>query len=117
MTAFTNAEPIEVINRKSKSNAMAGWKYTILKATEIADGAIEVNFAEPISYNQINGNTTEAVCSIEHGIYTEMGGAIPTAHGIDMDQVKVVIGKTYDIKNWLKSLGFKWNADFKAWAR
>lgn len=114
MTALTNQGTIELMNRK---HGTSGWKWmdTVLAVTETAEGTIEVNYATPDRYENPNRNTTEAYYNLDHVIYNQMGHRDLEAHGVDMEQVREVYGKTYEIKEWLKAQGFKWNG--KGWAR
>lgn len=117
MTALTNTPAIEVTNRKTRGGRVQGWKYTVLEAFEVEDGVIEVDYAEADHYNDLNSQTTEAVYLLEHCIYNEMGTPEPRAYGIDMDKVNTIYGRTFDIKDWIKAQGFKWNGAMKAWVR
>lgn len=114
MTALTNQGTIELTNHKHASSGYR-WKNTILAVTETEEGVIEVSFVTPDRYENPNRNTTEAYYTLEHVIYDQMGNRELQAHGVDMDAVKAVYGKTFEIKDWLKGQDFKWNG--QGWAR
>lgn len=114
MTAITNNTTIEVMNSKSKSSGNH-WKYTVLEAVEVEDGVLEVSYAKADRYENPNNNTTEAYYNLAAGFYNEMGYREITAHNINMDAVKEVYGKTFEIKDTLKGMGFKWNGE--GWVR
>lgn len=114
MTALTNQGTIEVMNHKHATSGYR-WANTILAVTETANGTIEVAYPTDGRYENPNRNTTEVYYNLEHAIYNEMGHRDLETHGVDMEQVREVYGKTYEIKEWLKAQGFKWNG--KGWAR
>lgn len=63
-------------------------------------------------------NTTEARGKISHGFVNTANGSMSGRWvGINWNNVKTVSGKTYEVKNMLKDMGFKWDSENKNWKR
>lgn len=81
-------------------------------------GHIEFSSARgDFSNNNPKANTQDVTFEITHGAVTHSNSGRTVFHGINWDKVKSVSGKTYDIKNYIKEKGFKWDGTKKMWVR
>jgi hypothetical protein len=113
-----NESPIEITNEKSRSGGN-NWKKRVFEASaaEGTDGVLNLDYANPKSYKQINNNTTQGQFSINAGIYDVSNSGRLVSHNIDWSKVKEVTGRTYEIKDFLKSSGFSFNPSSKTWVK
>lgn len=114
---FKNEGSIELENVRHRSSGYK-WRNTILEAKDIGDGGISLEYATPKNYSNPNGNTTEAVYSISHGVWNgQVGSPHSDSIGIDWDKVSYVTGQTFDVKDYIKDKGMRWDRDNKRWSR
>ena len=111
--------PIIVKNEKSKSTGSFGntWKYTTSEATEVGEGHISFGKPSESSTDQVNRNTVVATHTIKAGLYNEPGSRSIKSHNINWDKVNRVSGDTFDIKEELKSRGFRFEGSTKNWVK
>lgn len=114
--AIGSAAPIEVKNERHASSGNR-WAHLTLEATDDGSGNLQIGYPRAKSYDNPNRNTTIATYELKAGFYTESGNRSIQSHNINMDRVKSVKGSTFDIKNYLKSEGFRWDPDSKSWTR
>lgn len=115
--AIGKAAPIDLKNDKSVSGYNA-WKRTVLEVQDDGNGNITVGYATPKSYEHPNRNTTIANYTLKAAIYNEVGNRSLQSHNINWDKVQSVSGQTYDIKNYIKDMGFKkFDGKNKRWVR
>lgn len=101
---------------KSSRSGM-GWKDIALAARETEPRTLEIYRPEPVRWEEQNKNTSHAIFELESGFYTEMGTPNITAYNVDLSKYDVIKGKTYDIKEYIKAEGFKWDGTHKCWVR
>ncbi|HOO11514.1 MAG TPA: strawberry notch family protein [Bacillota bacterium] len=87
------------------------YKKTVLQLSIDSKGVLVVDYA-PFDRT----GDTSIQHKLEHGFVSESGKIkfIGQAEEITK-RVGKITGQTYDIKDWLKSLGFKWNGRTKTW--
>lgn len=112
--ALPNEGSIELFNQKHRSGGNR-WKATILNVEEKSPGVISVSYASPERYDNVSRNTTDAYYRLDHAIYDQIGNRDIQTHGVNMDAVTQVSGKTFEIRGWLKSQGYRWNGE--SWVR
>jgi len=111
-----NSASIGVENSKSRSSGNQ-WKYTVLEATSAGGGAITIGYPTATSYDNPNKNTTIANYDLKAGIFNEMGSRELKSHNINWSNVTEVSGQTYDLRGYLRDLGFKWDSGSKKWVK
>lgn len=115
--ALRDEGSMELENRKHRSSYNQ-WRNTILEAKETGGGGIELDYAKPKGYSNPNSNTTIATYEISHGVWNgQVGSPHADSIGIDWDKVTHVTGKTFDVKDFIKDKGMRWDRDKKRWSR
>lgn len=105
-----DASPVELTNERHGSSGW-NWRHTILSAEETGDGGIELSYARPARHESPNRNTTIAHYRLRHGMWTgQPGDRRATSHGINWDAVRYVSGKTYEMRDFIRGMGFRWDS-------
>ncbi len=97
-------------------------RYTGFVMSAITDekGNLTLKNAKPEEFIEQTRKYAIAKTTLKHGVTLtdETGEYIaPRSVGINWDSVKTVSGKTYDVKEFIKSKGFSWNRDTQRWER
>lgn len=113
---ITGDSTVDLVNERSRSSGNT-WRYTILEASGSGED-ISLDYANPISYEHPNNNTTVAKYKLKSGVYIGQPGDRSTNyHNLDLSKAKSVSGKTYDIKDDLKEAGFRWDRGSRKWVK
>lgn len=95
------------------------WDKNIYEAKAVTGkkGILEIGYTSKMntSYEKLSSNRTKATTTLKAGIVQSKGKF--ETHNINWNNVKEVTGKTYDIKDFLKEKGFKWNSNSKSWTK
>lgn len=116
----------------------------VLGAGSLGEGHIGLDYADPVGYVQHNSKTNMAIYELKTGLayaseygpaevryasdtlgMKDMSSSIKSGNsyrginsvGIDWDKVHEVSGRTYEVKDFLKNKGFKWNGTRKSWTK
>ena len=105
--------PIEVT---STITTRSGRKETVLSAT--ANGTeLNVDYSTPVSRERRNAGKTVETHKLASGFYTKTWAGHINTHNVDLSKVTVVRGRTFAIKELLKSEGFRWDSANKEWRK
>lgn len=107
-------EPVKVT---STLDTTSGY---VVSATTDENGNLTLHNARYDEYERISRKYHTAKYTVSQGItrLDENGDVIDTKSvGINWDAVKSVSGKTYEVKEFIKSKGFKWDKDAYQWRR
>lgn len=101
---------ITTLYRRAKGYASAYYKDEVLEA--IDDGKGNITFQYPYGEFSTKNSRTSDVA------YNLCAGAVNgDVFGLDWSKVMSVSGKTYSIKDDIKSAGLRWNSQDKNWVR
>ena len=92
----------------------------VLEAKNNGNGNIELVYANPIGYREQNSKATYAQYELVSGLTnrTATGKSMElTSHNINWDEVKSVSGRTYDVRGYLRSKGFRFDGTTKNWVK
>lgn len=112
-SVFTKTTPkvIEGYFRMGKANSSTYYSDQVYEAVDRGNGVVEFVRSRPVFGDKISSTTTEVVWTVAAG-YSD--GVL---WGLNFDNIKAIFGKTYEIKDEIKSKGFKWNPAKKQWER
>lgn len=98
---------------ETKYNKRGYWKNSVLEAVATEDGGIEFKYSKSGEFKETakTNKWVNVTFSLKAGA---MDGDI---FGIIWENVKYFCGKTYELKEEIKTHGFIWNAEKKHWAR
>lgn len=84
------------------------YKKTVLEAVDRGGGVIELGYAQPASRTKLakTNKTNYLTYNLKAGFV--VGRRDAESHNINFDNVKAFSGQTYDVKDTLKSKGFRW---------
>lgn len=111
---FFSEEPVKVTWRAGNNSGM------VLSAETDGNGNIILSNAKADEYEQVNSKKSMAKYTMKQGITTMNENAKmiePQSVGINWDAVKSVAGKTYEVKDFIKSKGFKWDKASQSWKK
>ena len=109
-------EPSHTFKMSKHKSSGGVWKETALVADKDGDGGIYLSYAPGKNYKDINRNTTEAEFTIDKGIYTAPYAGTVSLN-INWDQVKKVSGQTFNVSDYLKRKGFRFDRTSKSWVK
>lgn len=103
---FGNAKPITVETRYIEGRGWTKGRYedTVLEAHSNGAGEVVLSYAQADSYNKTakTNKTNYVTYTLKQGFVNDQ------PHNLNIDKIKSFSGQTYNIKNYLKNLGFKW---------
>lgn len=83
------------------------------KAGEISFDYADAKFKD----KNDKSNTKKVTFEISHGSVTHYNNGNTTFYGINWNNVKSVVGNTYQIRSELKEKGFRWDGKEKKWVK
>lgn len=136
---YESSDEVLYVERLGASGGFRSDK-DVLDAKSDGNGNLTLSYATPTEYYAQNSKTSYGLYELKCGItnandanrYTKPGDYFydkkskfkddnksydTRSVGIDWDKVKSVSGQTYNIKDLLKSKGFKWNGAGKNWVK
>lgn len=104
---------IEAVYREARGMRVSYYKDEILEASDNGNGELTFSYATPVSREK-----TAKTNSTQYLTYKLKAGAENgDVFGVNWDKVKSVSGQTYNLRQEIKSRGFKWNGTEKRWER
>lgn len=101
----------------AKSSMGPHYGYTVVEAQESSEGNISLSYAKAyFKKDRGNANTQNVVFEFKHGIAESRKGQAES-YGINWDNVKSITGQTYEVKDYIRKKGFKWDNATKRWIK
>lgn len=107
---FGREKPLEIKTTYYDSRSLGGSRYkaTVLDAVDLGNGVIELSYARADSFVKTSktNKTSDVTFTLTNGFVAEHGNVKP--HNLNLENITAISGQTYDVKDYLKSLGYKW---------
>mgnify|MGYP001039049712 CR=1 FL=1 len=104
---------IETVYREARSCYSGRFDDEVLEATEDGEGNITLGYASGGTYEKASKTSR-----VNQVVFTLAGGAINgELFGIDLNLAKSFAGKTYSVRQALKTAGYSWDKQSKTWVK
>lgn len=102
---FGKAEPLKIETRYIEGRGFQRGRYddTVLQAVSLGGGKVSLEYAKADSYSKTakTNKTNYVTYTLDHGFVND------TPHNINFENITSFSGQTYQVKETLKKMGYK----------